>query len=227
MRRLLIITTALLTTTVFGQQNKFDIGIEGSPSLIMLRGQNFAKNSYSPALGFSGGLFFQYKFPKTFSLRTNVTFERKGSGVDEILTDNNGEAIAEAAFPNHFDYITAPILLRTTFGNKIKYFINAGPFFGYLFKQTVVYKKSGIISALPDSDNTDLYKKFDTGIAAGFGIEIPIKDKFAFSLEMRDNFGLLNVSKAQTSNSTIKTNSTNILIGFTYRLSKRKTKEEK
>ncbi|OFY87282.1 MAG: hypothetical protein A3F72_17445 [Bacteroidetes bacterium RIFCSPLOWO2_12_FULL_35_15] len=48
--------------------------------------------------------------------------------------------MAQAAWPNHFDYLTVPILLRATFGKRIKYFANAGMFFGYLIKQTIVYK---------------------------------------------------------------------------------------
>ncbi|OFY87283.1 MAG: hypothetical protein A3F72_17450 [Bacteroidetes bacterium RIFCSPLOWO2_12_FULL_35_15] len=61
-RLLLVVPSLLLAVIVFGQQNKIDIGIEGSPSLIFLRGNDIIKKYHKPAIGFSSGLFFQYNF---------------------------------------------------------------------------------------------------------------------------------------------------------------------
>ena len=61
----LFLLTVLGTT--YGQTNKFDIGIEGSPSLIFLRGNDIIDNLHKPTMGFSGGLFFQYNFKKIVS----------------------------------------------------------------------------------------------------------------------------------------------------------------
>ena len=217
-----ILLPLFLITSLYGQENKINIGFEGSPSVIYLRGKDFAKDNHYPSIGFSGGLFFQYGFQKNLSIRTNISFERKGSLTDMTITDPNGFIIGQYAPPNYFDYLTIPILLRTTFGSRVKYFINAGSFCGFLIKQTIVYKdiiEGNAKHTKSTSDNTSQYKRFDTGISVGFGIFIPIKKKFAISFEIRNNLGLLNVMKRPANNNnTIKTNSTNLLIGFTYKL---------
>ena len=206
--------------TTYGQTNKFDIGVAGAPSLIFLRGNDFIDNNHKPTIGFSGGLFFQYNFKKVVSLRTNIAFERKGSVLTSQTTDINGNPLGEFTTHTNFDYLTLPILVRATFGKKVQFFVNAGPYFGYLIKQTFVSKGGNIPTTT--SDNTFSDKRFDTGISTGLGLSVPIKTKFAFSFEVRNNLGLYNVSAVPVSNNgTIKTNSTNFLLGFNYKLGQR------
>lgn len=220
--KLLFFGLFLLTVlgTTYGQTNKFDIGFEGSPSLIYLQGNDIIKQYHKPTIGFFGGLFFQYNFKKIVSLRTNIAFERKGSVLTAQTTDINGNPLGEVTAHTNFDYLTFPILVRATFGKKVRYFVNSGPYFGYLIKQTFVSKGDNIPTTT--SDNTSLDKRFDTGISTGLGFSVPIKTKFAFSFEVRNNLGLYNVSAVPVANNgTIKTNSTNFLLGFTYKLGQR------
>lgn len=203
--------------TAYGQTNKFDMGVEGGPSLIFLRGNEIIKQFHDPTIGFSGGLFFQYNIKKIISLRTNIAYERKGSALTSQATDINGNPLGEFTANTNFDYLTFPILVRATFGRKIQYFVNAGPYFGYLLKQSIV--REGDNNPSTSSDNTSLNKRFDTGISMGLGLSVPINSNFALSFEMRNNLGLYNVSAVQVANNgTIKTNSTNFLFGLTYKL---------
>jgi hypothetical protein len=206
--------------TTFGQTNKFDIGIEGSPTLTFLWGNDFINNNHKPTIGFIGGLFFQYNFKKIISLRTNFAIERKGSVLTSETTDINGTRVGELTTNTKFDYLTFPILVRATFGKKVQYFVNAGPYFGYLIKQTFVYKGTNISTATIDNTSND--KIFDMGISTGLGLSVPIKSKFAFSFELRNNLGLYNVNDLpDPQNVIVKTNSTNFLLGFTYKLGQR------
>ncbi|MCC6691151.1 MAG: PorT family protein [Bacteroidia bacterium] len=223
----LSILIAVLTTAAFGQQNKIDIGLVGSPSIIFLRGNDIIKQYHKPAVGFSGGLFFQYNFPKIFSIRTDIQFERKGSLVTGTIyyTDNFGNVIDSEKWTDyfHFGYLTMPIIVRATIGKKIKYFFNTGLFSGYLIKQTEIYGATKYLSK-KTTDNIDNFKRFDFGATAGLGLIVPIKNKFSISLELCDNFGLYNVSKlAVINDGTVKTNSTNLLIGFAYKLGAQQT----
>jgi hypothetical protein len=204
-------------TTTYGQTHQFELGVEGGPSLISLRGNRFIDHFHEPTIGFTGGLFFQYNLKKIVSLRTNIAFERKGSLLTSKILDNLGNPIGEMNTNMHFDYLTLPILVRATFGKKVQFFINAGPYIGYLIKQHTVSKGDNIPSFT--FDNTSQYKRFDTGISTGLGLSVPVKTKFAFTFEARNNLGLLNVSHVQViDNGTIKTNSTNFIFGFTYKL---------
>ena len=206
--------------TAYGQTNKFDIGIEGSPSLIFLRGINTIDKLIKPTIGFSGGLFFQYNFKKVVSLRTNIAFERKGFTFPIQRTDSNGNLLGEFTANSNYDYMTLPILVRATFGDRVQFFVNAGPYFGYLIKQTFVSKGDNIPTV---TDNqTSLTKRFDTGISTGLGLSVPIKTKFAFSFEVRNNLGLYNVNAMPApNNSTNKTSSTSLILGFNYKLGQR------
>jgi hypothetical protein len=142
MTKIKMLFTGLLfltfVNTTLGQTNKFEIGIDGSPTLTFLRGNDFIENNHKSAIGFSGGLFFQFNFKKIISLRTNIAFERKGSAFTSQATDFNGNPLGKITSNTNFDYLTFPILVRATFGKKIQYFVNAGPYFGYLIKQTYV-----------------------------------------------------------------------------------------
>lgn len=206
--------------TIYGQTNKFDIGIESSPSLTFIYGNDIIDNNHKPTIGYSGGLFFQYNFKKVVSLRTNISYERKGSVFTSQATDMNGNPLGEITTNTNFDYLTLPILVRATFGKKVQFFVNAGPYFGYLIKQTFVSKGDNIQTTT--SDNTSLFKRLDTGLSTGLGLSVPIKTKFALSFEVRNNLGLYNLSVFPVANNgTIKTNSTNFLLGFTYKLGQR------
>lgn len=210
----------LTAGTTYGQTNRFEIGIEGSPSLIFLRGNDFIDNNHKATIGFSGGLFFQFNFKNIISLRTSIAYERKGSVLTAQTTDINGNSLGEVTTHSNYDYLTLPVLVRATFGKRVLYFVNAGPYFGYLIKQTSVSKGDNVPTTT--TDNTFRDKRFDTGISTGLGLSIPIKTKFAVSFEIRNNLGLCNVSSVSVANNgTIKTNSTNFLFGFTYKLGQR------
>ncbi|MEO6903030.1 MAG: porin family protein [Bacteroidia bacterium] len=206
--------------TTYGQTNKFYIGVDGGPSLIFLRGSKVIDNHQKSAIGFSGGLFFQFNFKNVISLRTNVAFERKGGKFTAPATDNNGTSIGELTACSSIDYLTLPVLVRATFGNKIQYFINAGPYFGYLLRDRVVVKGDNILTFIGDYTASD--KRFDTGISTGLGLSVPLNKNLAVSFEIRNNLGLYNISAYPIDNNgTIKTNSTNGLFSFTYKLGQR------
>lgn len=214
---LLLLTIA---ETSYGQTNKFDIGVEGGPSLIFLRGNTVIDEFQKSTIGFSGTLFFQLNFKKIISLRTNIAYERKGSVFNGEITDANGNSLGEATSHTNYNYITLPILVRATFGKKVQYFVNAGPYLGYLIKHTFVSKGDNIPTT--KTDYTYLDKRFDGGVSTGFGFSVPCKTKFALSFEVRNNLGLYNTSAVPlTGNGTIKTNSTNFLFGFTHKLGQR------
>ena len=218
------IVSLLLTAIMFsfgtmasGQTNKFDLGVEGSPSYISLWGNEVISRFQETAFGFGGGAFLQYNFNQNFSLRTNIAFERKGSSFRAQSYDINGNLIGTVTRKENFDYLTMPLLIRATMGKKINYFVNTGPYFAYLLKQTTVNKGDNIPNT--STDNTLFFQPFDAGISLGLGISIPIKTKFAISFEARNNLGLFNISKGPIiNNGSINTNASNFMLGLAYKL---------
>ena len=221
MNKLRILTLSMLffsSSLIFGQTNNFNIGIEGGPSLISLHGNDMVESYDDLSLGFSGGLSFQYNFSKLVALRTNISFERKGLTTKNQATDEYGNPIGELTFHSNFNYLTIPLLGRLTFGKKINFYINAGPYLGYLLNQKDITEAFG---EYPKSelDNTDNFKRLDFGITSGLGMNFPIQEKFLLNFEIRNNLGLTNISSVPVYNDgSIKTNSTNLLIGIVYRI---------
>ncbi len=212
LRTLILIVVLFCSSLLFGQTNKINVGLEIGPSLRSLRGNDFLKNN-EISFGFSGGLTFQYNFTKLLSLRTNISFERKGLTKKIQATDEFGKPIGETTIQSNFDYLTIPLLARFTFGKKIHFFVNAGPFMGYLLKQKEV------VEAFEDyTDNTDDFKRLDFGITTGLGMSFPIQDKLLLTIEIRNNLGMVNTSHISIVNDgSIKTISTNLLFGIAYR----------
>ncbi|MCX6246173.1 MAG: porin family protein [Bacteroidetes bacterium] len=191
----------------------FEIGIEGGPNVSIWYGDSYWGNYFDYGIAFSGGFTFQYNFSKVFSIRTNISFERKSVNSKHYVTVFGDEwGMAEARVKNSLDYLILPILIRSNFGKRVKFFVDAGPYFGLLLQAREIDK-------MMMWDTTIIQKKtyylnFDFGISAGLGISIPIGDHFLLSIEARDNLGLLPILDTWK---IAKVNSTNLLMGLAYR----------
>lgn len=222
-----LIIALLITSVVFGQSKKVNLGIEGGPSLTVLWGNDLITDYGSLTTGFSGGATFQYNFTKRFSLRTNLSFERKGSISTLQITDGQGTIIGETTFRNNFNYITLPILARGSFGDKVKFIINAGPYVGFLIKETLIQEA---FNEYPETKTnyTDYYKPLDFGLTTGIGFTLPITGDLLLSMEFRSNFGLYNIAATGVyQNGLIITYSSNLLFGISYQLGENIISDEK
>lgn len=217
----IVVVVLCFQTNTFAQQNKFEAGIEGGSGLRFLWGNALVRQYNDPAIGFAYGAAFQYNFPKYFSIRTNLFFERKGCLSKGTYLDNNGNSLGTFRSQLDMDYLTLPILFRAGFGKKVKIFFNAGPYFSYLNKTTLKYKGPNVSGTFV-LDLTPNYKRIDIGLAAGIGFSMPLTKILALSFEIRNNLGLYNTSKLPVyGNGSINTNSTNLLIGLAYKFGAR------
>ncbi len=207
--RTLIIGSLLFNSIdIFAQSQKYLVGFEGGPSLIILWGNEGLKDYHKNTIGYSGGVFLQHNLTEKVSLRTTLSFERKGS---QTVFDNPTTVLK-------LDYLTLPILARIHFGKKKNYFFDAGPFIGYLLKETEVTTGDNV--AKITSDNTSYFSKFDAGVSIGLGFAYPIKGNIIFSVEIRNNLGIYNIHLSSISykDAPVRTNSTNLLLGMAYRI---------
>ena len=184
--------------------------------MLVLRGNVDVEKYQEPWIGLTSGAFFQYNINKTISLKSSIAFDRKSTCKTIAAVDENGQTVGMVDFVSNFDYLTLPILAKATFGNRIQFFINAGPYFSYLLKQTD--KTNSDFFDVKKYDHTSLNNRIDYGVSTGLGITIPFKTKFAFSIEARNNLGLFDIhSESLISYGQVKTNSSNLLFGFIYR----------
>lgn len=214
MKKIVLFLLIVIPFLSFSQEHRFSIGVTASPTLTSTRGTSSFVKYEESKMAFSFGATFNYKIHRNFSLQADLSFERKGS-VQHIEESKSQGYYEGTSFKvnNNFDYLTLPLLARATFGNKVNFFVNAGPFVGFLLRQEEVRTAEGFPT---DRINyTDVYKRFDAGITIGAGVLIPIKERFSISFEGRNNLGLVDIEKPS---STLKTNSVNLLFGLVYHL---------
>jgi hypothetical protein len=161
------------------------------------------------------GMFIQYKLSKHFALRIDPGFEQKGYNYTSTYIDQNGVVLGDFKTKYRFNYITVPVLLRASIGNKVKYFINTGPYIGFLLSERY---KSNYDNKIYNF--TKSYQTVDIGITAGIGLSVPLQERISFSVELRNNFGLFNIANYGNSKTSLKTFSANVLCGISYAFGK-------
>jgi hypothetical protein len=223
MKNTIVFIFLLFSISAFSQQNKWDVGIVGGPGITALRLTNHSRWDYSkPTIGFYTGLSAQYNFNSHFAIHTELAFDRKGAVNKLNFTDAYGNQTATIKLTNQLNYLTLPILFRASIGNKVKYFVQAGPYLSYLLNQTTKQ-----LSTLSDPqyhyhiNGTSHLPAMDFGMSAGLGILVPVKEKFSISCELRGNYGLVDLFSKGNSTTTKEFNETlNLLIGISYKIGK-------
>lgn len=208
------ILLSIISNVAVGQQvTKHEIGFNGGAGISFVRGFEESSGYRIPALSYTFGITYQYSFNESFSFCAELDYEHKGSAYKIPLTGENSDPEDAIIASTNYNYLVLPILARFSFGNQNNLFCNVGPYVGYLMKVNAI---------LEDEDNnyyeefevTDQSYKYDFGISIGLGAKIPINNKIAFKCEVRNNLGLVNISKTiDESMGVVKTNSTNLLIG--------------
>jgi hypothetical protein len=212
MRKILFVLLATIFCNVtYCQDTKVVVGFEMTPTIISLR-ENSSVFDYDPSPGYSIGLSFEYFMSDQFSLKSGLAYEMKGAESDIFLTDNYGNPSGTDILIFHYNYLTLPVMGSFSTKGKVKFYINAGPYFGFLINQKLK-------SSLENTDITNQSKRLDFGLSCGLGLNIPIGKKLLLDLGLRENLGLKNISDLNYNyDSRIATNSFGLLIGLKYKL---------
>jgi len=218
----LLFTIFLITFKTAAQDSKFKFGVQGGLNYSSFRGyENYADNN--PGFAYLFGASFQYQIKENLSLKVDINFERK-SQITKFTTEliySSPISIPEiyhVRINSYRNYVVLPIMIKYNFTRNKNFYINGGPFLGYLIKAGL--KTSGINAPginTDDTDNTKYYKSLDYGLSAGVGKEFKLNNNHQIYIELRENLGLANTSKNEgIYNAIIKTNSLNLIVGYTF-----------
>jgi hypothetical protein len=210
---------AMGMTSLKAQNSMFDLGLEGGPNLSTV----FVKSTmydFDPdqAIYWSGGAIFQYNFKNFLSIKTGFSYQRKGFQLNDILfVDNSGNTVAgKGKFNTRLDYLTFPVLVKASFGKKVQFFVNAGPYAGYLLQKTDRTQFNNSSSTQKEELNGSGFNRWDFGIAGGVGIAVPIRTFWVITVEARNYSGILDI--ATSSKTQWRTNTTDLRVGVAYKL---------
>ena len=224
MRKLLLSISFLLISFLnYSQNSKIKFGVQAGLNYSTFLGYDVPKDlgpvySESPAFAFLAGINFEYQIKEKWSLKLELNYERKSQNADNYIEFTEVDGFTQGydfTSKKNYDYLILPIMVKYSFSNKNSFYVNGGPFIGYLLKSNLTNDLE-IDGFNNDSvETTNLNNKTDFGLSLGLGKTIEINKKNAIFIEIRENLGLTNTSKNKVwGNGEAKTNSLNLIIGY-------------
>lgn len=207
--------------------------------------QNPLNAGFSSRLGVNIGVLAEFQITDWFSIQPEINFAEQGGKKDGLQAfvppDDQlamlppGTKYLYANFKNEarLNYIQIPVLAKFNFklSDKVKFFINIGPYLGYLVsakqvtsgKSAVYLDAGGTQPISPDQqsfDNTeDVYsqlRKVNFGLDGGIGLSMDALHGKVF-VQAGGNYGFINIQKYAADGKN-HTGSATIELGYSYRI---------
>lgn len=218
LKYILIIASIYTFTVSLNAQTHYSsrvyLGIHGGVDMSRVMFTPSVSQSFN--IGGNGGVNFRYIEEKHFGFILEANWMQRGWKDNfEQLPYNYSRTV---------NYIQIPFLAHVYFGNRGKFFINAGPSVSFtLGESTSSNFDINSISENPDFNNRITYQYFepvnqkvDYGISAGLGGEININPKNSLYLEARFYYGLGNMLKSGRTENIRGSNSMSIEFSLGY-----------
>lgn len=161
--------------------NDFKFGIKGGINFSNINTSNTSDNKTLTGVNF--GIFAKLPITNSFAIQPEIYFTTKGS-------EQTYQNVFDGTAQFELDYIEIPVLAVFKITNKFNF--QVGPYASYLLNANV--KNVGDVSFnFENNIDSDDFRKFDTGIAAGFGFEGK-----SLGIGVRYNFGIVTVGEEKT-----------------------------
>jgi hypothetical protein len=145
---------------------------------------------------FSGGVNAEFAATKSFGIKGELNYFRGGYAYNISLTDVNGKIISNEKLNVALDYLHIPFMFKYSFGDKIRFFVNAGPYFGLLLDYSYTTSKTN--QSFMNSNS--VLNSNDYGLASGAGLNFNPNKKLGFLIELRNTYGLKNIAENNNPN---------------------------
>lgn len=198
MQAKLLSLTLFLFVGIFSQltAQAVSVGFSGGPSYsLLIFDRDQSNHPDNAALGFVAGADFTLHFNEHFGLRSGFNFERKAGEDKVIFTDENGFPFSEITRREMFDYLTFPIVLQASYGQKTKAIFQLGLSTGLLVRQTVYHKDLPPGHGDEKFRRTDDFHRIESTLISGLGVETEIYKNVSFQFLLRPSYGLTNLNK--------------------------------
>ena len=231
--------------------DQIQVGAHGGLSIPNIRdGDNEFSRGYTSRKGPFIGLFAEFRFHSNFFLRAEVNYASQGGkwdGRQPVIIDLPGliippDVILYADFNNEtiLDYLEVPVLAGLTWGEKPRFFINAGPYVGFLVRaktitsgmSTLYLDDAGTPLLIPPdfqplpplsfdatTDSKNDINDLSAGIAGGIGLAIPAGPG-ELILGVRFSLGLTNIQADVEAYGKNHTGAVVMTLGYAYTLKK-------
>ena len=202
------------------QKNAIEYGFQSGVNINSAYGSGISKLSRGSTAGLHAGGHFKIQMAKHFGLKAILAYDQYGWAYHDLAFENgNGTRLETGDLVNKLNYLNLPLLAEYSFGDKTKFYLDGGVFVGYLLSSKMI-KKINQPSSYTQNIGSGQRRSGNFGVSAGAGIQIPIAHKIKLDFGVRDNLGLANIYKPQSSsdNATMKTNAFSIVTGLTFQM---------
>jgi Outer membrane protein beta-barrel domain len=232
MRNLTILfISVIFISKSYGQDSKFNVGFECGSNLTTLipRGGNtWAVSEMDNSkwilssqnlnlhsnINFTGNFNIEYSFSSSLSLQSEIGFSKIMASQNEIAYE--GTTNIPYKFTFNYDYLNIPLTAKLSTTGKIKFYLFAGPYVGFLLKYYVV--RSSISNIEPEQTYNTNKGYNDLGISFGLGSNIPLTNRIEINLQIKTDYGLTNINGAEYFWEKLYTQSLGLLVGLKYKL---------
>jgi len=163
----------------------FNVGLSGST----VSDDNNVADSRT---GFNAGASAEYYFSRSWGIKAKVIYDRKGYD-NGIITVSDNFGTYDYSTNYKLDYFTVPVMANWHFGRKKNWYLNFGPYAGFL------------VSAKDSRFDFDVKREFestDFGFAYGIGVKIPVSQYLKIFIEYDGQEGFTNIFKDNYYNNT-------------------------
>lgn len=198
-------------------QQKVKFGINTGLTYSNIRGNEIAdKNKYD--FDFLLGTSFELPINNKFSFITGLNYERKSfkkeffyevlnpvfDPVDPAFSQDSGFTVKAT-----LSYLNIPINIKYYLGKNNSFFVNGGI-------NTAVFLN---LNSNIYGNEKNAIKTLDFGVNLGFGKKVKLNEKINLNIEIKDSYGLVNISKEPVyNNGTVKTNSVNLILNWEFKI---------
>jgi len=181
-------------------KNEFGIGIGYSGAYLI------ANNSYESTdvtSGFNVALSVDHYFSRTWSLKVKAIYDQKGWANGYVTNNNTNTTVDGVDFK--LNYITVPVMANVHFGRTKNWYLDFGPYIGFLTEAHANYQ---------NVDVTDMINSTDGGLALGIGVKIPLSHSTRFYIEYDGQSGVARVFKGSSDHAQNVRGSFNVGLNF-------------
>ena len=136
-------------------------------------------DSYS---SFNAGASADFFFSDRWSIKVKALYDGKGFSRALITLPDGNNYITDVKL----NYITVPVMANWHFGSKRNWYLNFGPYVGFL----TTAKDTRFSMDLKNN-----FKSTDAGLAFGIGVKVPLNDKIKIFFEFDGQGGFSNIIK--------------------------------
>lgn len=188
-------------TFAHAQQSKgveFGIGVGYNGATV----SDNSNNSTKSKSGFNVALSADNYFSDRWSLKVKAVYDQKGWGGGFVQVGPTVYTDVDYKL----NYITVPVMANWHFGKTRNWYLNFGPYVGFLLDANVTKYPASIKEG---------FNSVDGGLAYGIGVKLPIAEKTKFYIEFDGQNGVANLFKS-TSGSNIHSTRGSFNIGFNF-----------